>query len=248
MARFKRAAVLCCSASMRQPLLSTRCQSSMRQRRPYQRRHSQACSTDVISRVLNKSHSRRSAPGGGQVFAHVHHPQPQRCLARVMLGGAEHDLAVAQLHLRGALRMARARLLLALLGSAALARHRDGQAALGRTASGLVEQAALLGDETVVLGAHQQVDLVALSLLVEQLEEVGLAVHHADHPGLGHARRGLLALAQPVDPVKGLLVLDRHARCGSLLIGAYRRRLQARIEHAQRQALAGERQRGVQVA
>ena len=57
MARLSRSAVLCCRASMRQPLFSTRCQSSMRQRRQYQRRHSWACSVAVISHVCIQLHS-----------------------------------------------------------------------------------------------------------------------------------------------------------------------------------------------
>jgi len=42
MALWSRSAVLCCRASMRQALFSRRCQSSMRQRRQYQRKHSWA--------------------------------------------------------------------------------------------------------------------------------------------------------------------------------------------------------------
>ena len=38
MARLRRSAVLCCRASIRQPLLSTRCKSSMRHLRQYQRK------------------------------------------------------------------------------------------------------------------------------------------------------------------------------------------------------------------
>ena len=50
-ARLSLTALLCCKFSMPQPLLRTRCQSSIRQRRQYQRRHSRACSSDAISMV-----------------------------------------------------------------------------------------------------------------------------------------------------------------------------------------------------
>ena len=93
---------------------------------------------------------------------------------------AELDLAIAQIDLRGALCVTDARLLLALLGTCALPRHMGAQLALNGALPDGVDEMAFVAGGAVMLCAYQQLNAVASSLLVEQLVEVGLPVHHAD--------------------------------------------------------------------
>ena len=65
---------------------------------------------------------------------------------------------------------------------------------------------------TVVLGPDQQFDLAALALFVEQLEEVRLAIHHADLACVGQRASQVLAQPQSLDPGEGLLFFDRYRR------------------------------------
>ena len=104
MARLRRSAVLCCRASIRQPLLSTRCQSSMRHLRQYQRKHSCACSTHVMGRVLSKNHSTGWASCGGPISLTCTTHSLMGGLLRCCAGGAQLDLTVAQRHLGAALK------------------------------------------------------------------------------------------------------------------------------------------------
>lgn len=61
----RRSALLWAAFSIRHPDFNTRCQSSIRQRRQYQRRHLWASSADSIFIVVSKYHSMPSSPSGG---------------------------------------------------------------------------------------------------------------------------------------------------------------------------------------
>ncbi len=81
-------------------------------------------------------------------------------------------------------------LLLRLLRSRALAGYRDPKFSDRRRGSGRFEEVGLLAvpvDQNrgpVVLGPHQKVDRLLPTLRIEQLEEVRLPIHHADHTSL----------------------------------------------------------------
>ncbi len=61
-----------------------------------------------------------------------------------------------------------------------------------------------------MLGAYQQLDAVASTLLVEQLVEVRFAIHHTDLARIGQLGCQIVALAKSLDPGEGLLLFDRY--------------------------------------
>ena len=173
----------------------------------------------------------------------MHHPQLEGLLGPVMPGRAELDFPIVQFDLGRALRMPGACLLLALLRPGTLARHMDEKPALHSAASGAVEQVEFIVRDAVMHCAHQQIDLVASTLLVEQLEEVRLPIHHADQPRVGQLGGHLDAIAQSFDPTESLLLFDRDGARGSIVaLGFGRRCVASSAQHAQRQALGGHGQ------
>lgn len=64
-------AVLCARASIPHPDFSTRCQSSMRQRRQYHSMHFSASFGNFMSIVVSKNHSTACVPAGGFFFFHM---------------------------------------------------------------------------------------------------------------------------------------------------------------------------------
>ena len=103
-----------------------------------------------------------------------------------------------------------------------------------------------------MLGAHEHLDPVQAALLVEQLEEIGLPIHDADHPRLAaHRRRRLLDIAQTVGPTPHLAGLVWRQRRGGFRVlrrlPATRRRIETATQHPQRQPLAIDRQGQMQM-
>jgi hypothetical protein len=97
----------------------------------------------------------------------------------------EHDPAIAHVNLGHALLAPGGRLLLALLRLGALPRHIDARLALHRALSDRREEIEFVVGGAVMLGAHQQIHAACVSLLVKQLEDVCLAIHHADRARIG---------------------------------------------------------------
>ena len=122
----------------------------------------------------------------------------------------------------------------------------------GAGAQGLKQLRGALGETAVMLGAHEHLDPVQAALLVEQLEEIGLPIHDADHPRLAaHRRRRLLDIAQTVGPTPHLAGLVWRQRRGGFRVlrrlPATRRRIETATQHPQRQPLAIDRQGQMQM-
>ena len=161
-------------------------------------------------------------------------------------GGRNSTWRQAQIDLRGALCVPDARLLLGSLGPCALPRHMDAQLALNGALPDGVEEMAFVAGGAVMLCAYQQINAAASSLLVEQLVEVGLPVHHADLARGGQLGCQCAALAKSLDPGEGLLVFDRYRRrAAELIIRSGRGRRTLRAQEPQRQR--GQHQRRMQV-
>ena len=121
-----------------------------------------------------------------------------------------------------------------------------------------------LAQTPVVLGAHQHIDPAGAPLRVEQLEEVRLAVHDADDPGLaGELRGGLGHIVQAVEPAPGLarrvvvgllrgvyIAGGLFVALSRVLLGGHlagRRLVEPAAQHPQGQPCAAHRKRQMQV-
>ena len=107
----------------------------------------------------------------------------------------------------------------------------DAQSLVG--AHGVSRGRSVLAEDAVDLRTHQQLEVRGvLAAFDEQVEEVGLAVHGADHARLRQALGRLGAVAQPLNPTKRLPVL---ARLGAFVIGVGGRgRVEPGPQHPQR--------------
>ena len=118
-----------------------------------------------------------------------------------------------------------------------------------------------LAKTPVVPGAHQHLDPADAALRVEQLEEVRLAVHDADDPGLaGKLRGGLGHVVQAVEPAPGLAYRVVGLWFGVVVAGVFlaalprgllggrlagRRLIEPAAQHPQGQTRAAHRKRQV---
>jgi hypothetical protein len=114
---------------------------------------------------------------------------------------------------RRASRLALAACLLAL-GRALRGVHRHLHAPALRGTAHALEQLVgvrltLTVNAPVTLRPHQQRHLGMGALLIEQLEHIGLAVHHADDARIGTLRTQLDTIAQPRYPAETLALLQR---------------------------------------
>ena len=99
----------------------------------------------------------------------------------------------------------------------------------------------------VGLGADQQVGLrSSRAVLDEQVEEIGLAVHHAHHAGLGQWLGRLRAVAQPLDPTERLALGARLRARLAFRLGV-RGRVEGGPQHAQRHPVGIDGQGRVQL-
>ena len=140
-------------------------------------------------------------------------------LDRLGPGARQRHRLVAQGHLGDAGRTAVLASLFAGLHPRAQPPHLDRGGAAGRPVAHLVEQTArdrvpvgrlLPPQHAVDLRPDQQFDLRGVRpAFDEQVEEVGLAVHRAHHPGLTQLLGRRRAVAQPLDPAERLPFLPR---------------------------------------
>lgn len=185
-------------------------------------------------------------------LADVHYPQRDLLDAGTLgQGRFEGDLAMAQrsrCRARLAPRFGRALRALeadALAGNAQLHLALDRRRAQGVEQPGPEGLVVVIGQAPVVLGADQQVELRATALLFEQAEKIGFAIHHADQPCLWQRGRQIGAIAQALDPAIALPI--RRIAASGRRRRLRRGRLELGAQHAQRQAVAADRQGRMQV-
>ena len=128
--------------------------------------------------------------------------------------------------------------------------HRDAKLAAYWSFADGIEQVRVARRDAIVLvlGAHEQFDAGVATLLVEQLEEVSLPVHHGYELRVGHLASHFGAVTKTQDPVEGLLLFDGDVLGGSGILLRFRHRSNALSpKHTERDSFGGDRQGRVKV-
>ena len=185
---------------------------------------------------------RRGAPGRALLLGEHGLQAHWRLVAVFARGGREFDGVGAQRQGGGAAAAAGSFRAPAALGALAQAVDADHGAGTRRRGAQRVEQRPSAGDPAAAVGAHQHVQLRLRALRLEHAEVVGLAIHHAHDPAGAQLASQFGAVPQRLDPA---VALARRRRRVPIRLG--HGRVEARVDHPQRQPGRRHRQRRVQM-